>query len=105
MRNVTVRYLSDTDTVDFSPDRGKLIMTAKDTITFKKGGSVDFDFERFGLNPEDSTQFPRTVLSDRIEVEDMFTDKQEKSYKYTVVIRLRDGRRKVGDPQIINKPQ
>lgn len=104
MRNVTVKYRSDRDEVVFAPDNGKLVMTARDSITFKKGGSVDFDFASFSLYPEDLSQFPRTVLPDRIDVEDRFTDKQETSYKYTVVIKLRDGSSKVGDPQIINKP-
>ncbi|MGE5231294.1 MAG: hypothetical protein ACM3NS_06095 [Deltaproteobacteria bacterium] len=105
MRIVTVQYLPYQNKVDFSPNNGHVAVNARDTITFKKGGSVDFDFEGFSLTPEDLTQFPRTVLPDHIDVQDLFTDKQETWYKYTVVIRLRDGTQKVGDPQIVNKPQ
>lgn len=104
MPTVTVLYRPQTDKVEFAPDNGKVIMRARGDITFQHGGNVPFDFESFGLNPEDRTQFPRVVTAAQITVDDLFTDAVEKSYKYTVVIKLSNGTTKVGDPQIINQP-
>ena len=105
MPTVTVKYDKQQKQVVFSPRGGKVVMTARGKINFQKPDPHDpFEFVSFKLNPEDINQFPRTVLPDEIVVDDLFTDKQQKEYKYTIVLKLDDGSEPVGDPQIVNQP-
>lgn len=90
--------------VQFHPDNGNVTMIARGSIKFQKGGSQDFRFASFELDPP-SQQFSVTLGPDEIDVDDAFTDRVLTAYKYTVGIRLPTGTRAYGDPQIINKPQ
>lgn len=103
MPAVTVTYDPNAG-VQFHPDNGNVTMTARGIIKFQKGGNYDFRFASFELNPPDS-QFSVAVGPDEIDVDDAFTNRVLTAYKYTVGIRLPNGTRAYGDPQIINKPQ
>ena len=105
MPTVTVTFNEAKKKVEFHPKGGEVVMTSRGKIKFQKPNPQDpFVFDSFTLNPEDLAQFPRTVQADEILVDDLFTDKQQKAYKYTVVLKLNDGSKQVGDPQIVNKP-
>jgi len=104
MPNVKVGYNQQTGKVEFSPNGGDVEMRGRGRIIFTPDPHQPVAFQSFKLQPEDQTQFPRTVGAAQIDVDDLFTDKERKAYKYTVVVRLDDGTTKVGDPQIVNKP-
>jgi hypothetical protein len=111
MRIVNVQYVANTGKVIFhqkngAQKNGHVAMTRSGEIAFQKSPpNAEFDFESFSLDPEDSTQFPRTVRPEQIVVVDRFSDTEETWYKYTVVIKLHsNGTTKEGDPQIVNKP-
>ncbi len=105
MPNVRVGYNQQTGQVEFSPNGGNVRMRGRGRIFFTPADPEHpVVFQSFTLNPEYLAQFPRTVTPGQIDVDDRFTDTQEKSYEYTVVVKVDNGATKAGDPQIVNQP-
>ena len=102
MPHVTVGLVDGT--VRFAPNGGDVTMRGRGKIVFTPDPQNPVIFQSFKLNPEDQTQFPRTVGAAQIDVDDLFTDKQEKRYTYTIEVTAPGGSTKVGDPQIVNQP-